>query len=612
MDAADEEHMGSDYNSDNAVQRVREAARIEEVIGECVSLKRVGPRLKGLCPFHGEKTPSFMVSPDRQTFHCFGCGEGGDVFSFVMKYHRLSFPEALQEMARRYHVSLPERRYSPAEQAAAEKRQAVYGANEKACALYHDFLLTDPRAAEARQYLEKRGIGRQVIEAYRLGFAPESWDFLVQHLARQRVTPEAAAGAGLIVAKERGGHYDRFRSRLLCPITDLTGKVVGFSGRITGDGQPKYLNTPESPVFDKSRCLFGLFQNRQAIRQARRCLVVEGNFDLLSLVQHGVENVVAPLGTALTLSHIRTLKGYADETILLFDGDAAGLKAALRAVPLFLGEQAEARVAILPAEHDPDTFIRQHGRKGLERHLERAMPLPEFVLARLVAEHGLTVTGKARILEEMRPVFETLGSDTLKRSVLLAQLAETLQLDAEQVARGFRESSGGSPRRPPATSEKAPAAGADTLPRHQRQILEFLILAPEYLHRFLEAGVEEVLTAPFAGGLLEHMRQLAEDGAEDGPERLLEELTGEAERRFVSGVLMQAADHIEGEGDGTMLEAVAAEQLAWLRRSLLLREREELTRQIVEAQGQNDDELLLVLLRRKMDCDREIDGGGCS
>ncbi|PKN47776.1 MAG: DNA primase, partial [Deltaproteobacteria bacterium HGW-Deltaproteobacteria-16] len=331
---------------EDTVQLIKDVVDIAEIIGEHVSLKRAGTNLKGLCPFHSEKTPSFTVNPERKTYHCFGCGEGGDVFSFMMNFHRLSFVEALKELARKYQIPLPEKPLNPQELEKAQKREALQSANEKAAELFHQLLLSDPTAQKAREYLGKRGIPEEITTEFRLGFAPDSWNFLVNTLPKQNITIEAAKEAGLIVPREKSGFYDRFRNRVMFPIVGLTGRVVAFGGRILDDGQPKYMNSPESPVFDKSRTLFGLYQNREYIRQAKNCLVVEGNFDLLSLAVHGVRNVVAPLGTALTQAHVRSLKGYTDEVILLFDGDQAGLKAAMRSVPLFLSEQVTARISV--------------------------------------------------------------------------------------------------------------------------------------------------------------------------------------------------------------------------------------------------------------------------
>ena len=276
-----------------------------------------------------------------------------------------------------------------------------------------------------------------MIAGFQLGYAPPGWDFLSNKVARSSITMAEAEEAGLLVRKERGGFYDRFRDRILFPISDLTGRIVGFGGRILEEGEPKYLNTPETLIFDKSRILFGLFQHRDAIRRKRQAVVVEGNFDLLALASYGMDNVVAPLGTALTQTQIRLLKGYADEVILLFDGDEAGIKAAMRAVPLFLAEQVAARVALLPAMHDPDSYIRAHGREGLEKYLMRALAILEFAFEHLRDKHGMGMTGKGKILEELQPFIQASESSPFQQSVLISEFSTKLGLDPDQVMRGF-------------------------------------------------------------------------------------------------------------------------------------------------------------------------------
>ncbi len=350
------------------VQEVKEAADILAIIGERVNLVKSGINYKGLCPFHSEKTPSFTVNPARQSYYCFGCGDGGDIFSFLMKYDNVSFPEALQEVARRYNIVLPDKRGNAADLALAQKTPLVCRPSiVPPPPATTTFCSRTRRPEQARKYLVDRGMTTEIIEEFVLGYAPDSWDFIGKQL--RKFPSDQLKEAGLVIEK-KGGHYDRFRRRILFPIFDINGRVTGFGGRIIGEGQPKYLNTDRTLLFDKGRTLFGLFQNKDAIRRQKQCLVVEGNFDLLALAAHGIRNVVAPLGTALTAQHVRKLKGYADEVILLFDGDNAGLKAALRAVPLFLDELIEARVAILPKDHDPDSYVRQFGKEGLLSHLE--------------------------------------------------------------------------------------------------------------------------------------------------------------------------------------------------------------------------------------------------
>ena len=284
------------------------------------------------------------------------------------------------------------------------------------------------------RYLLKRGVGADLQASFRIGYAPsvevEGWNFLGGRLSG--ADQKNAILAGLLVEKENGGSYDRFRDRILFPIMDISGRVCGFGGRIIGEGQPKYLNSPESEVFSKSRLLLGLYQQKEAIRRQNEVVLVEGNFDLISLVGHGCAHVAAPLGTALTREQLRLVKRFADKVTLLFDGDAAGMKAAERAVPLFLAEQISGRVAFLPEGHDPDTFVREKGLAELNRLLAQAVSLPEFALDRMIQEHGLTLDGKSRIVEALRPLVAAAASP-LQRSVFVSHFAEKLGMAPGQL-----------------------------------------------------------------------------------------------------------------------------------------------------------------------------------
>lgn len=589
--------MGGAYRQDrhDTVQRVKEAADIVEIIGEHVSLKRAGVNLKGLCPFHSEKTPSFTVRADRQTYHCFGCNEGGDVFSFMMQYHRMNFAEALKELARRYNVPLPEDAGSAEELAKAKQREALHAANERAAALYHDLLLHSPQAEAARRYLAERGIPAEFVSRFRLGYAPEQWDFLAKALAKEKIPPTIATEAGLLIAKDKGGHYDRFRQRVLFPIIGLTGRVVGFGGRILGEGSPKYLNSPESLIFDKGRTLFGLQQNREAIRQRKKCIVVEGNFDLLSLVVHGVGNVVAPLGTALTAAHVRTLRGYCDEAYLLFDGDSAGLKAAMRSVPLFLGEQLSAKVVVLPDGHDPDTFIRAHGAQGLTALLASAQSLPEFVFDALARQHGLEVEGKSRIVSELRAIIAAISDRDLQRTLFANHFAKKLEV-APAVLLG-NESAAKTAPSPVATPPRQPNR---TLTKNEEKLFGFLLVHPEHIAEFLAAGLEESIASDLGREILLAFKEAPTTAA--GPERILDLIQG-PEKSSLSRLLVTTpayADEVKNEA--------VQEMLAWLKKNSLRVKKERLLHDISTAHQSQDEALWLRLLAQKKELDEAIRG----
>jgi DNA primase len=601
--------MISSFEQKDAVQRVKDAAQIVDIIGECVSLKRAGANMKGLCPFHAEKTPSFMVNPARQSFHCFGCGEGGDVLNFMMKYYNLTFPETLKNLAQRYQITLPEKEFTSDDKRKAEKRQKLFDANERAARMYHEYLLNHPEAAKARDYLSEREIPQEMVSSFNLGYAPESWDYLRDKVSKSSITLAEAEEAGLLVRKDSNRFYDRFRDRILFPISELTGRVVGFGGRILGEGEPKYLNTPETLIFDKGRLLFGLFQNRDAIRKARQAVVVEGNFDLLALVTFGVKNVVAPLGTALTQAQIRLLKGYADEVILLFDGDEAGIKAAMRAVPMFLAEQVAARVALLPAMHDPDTYIRAHGKDGLEKFLVSALSILEFAFEHLKDKHGTGMTGKGKILEELQPLIQASGSSPFQQSVLISEFSNKLGLDPEQVMQGFktaeRKKTQIRPVRPGVEHEKEAKADISTqLSRKQAQLLEFLVFYPGFLKRFLEAGIEDILGEKSVGHILDVLQKLSEEEEVTGPEQLMEALPEGPERSYVSRLLISSP--FLGQDDQEVIGQMADEMLTWLVKYRFKKEITQLTSEIRAAQENRDSKLLEELLLRKAELDKYL------
>jgi len=584
----------SKLDNESAVQAVKAAADILEVVGEVVSLKKAGSNYLGLCPFHGEKTPSFTVNPARGFFHCFGCGSGGDALAFVMRYQNLSFWEAIKQLAGRYRIPLPEKELSPRERESASKKKLLYDLNERAARVYHHLLLSDPGAEQARQYLKKRRIPAETVKAFQLGYAPESWDFLLKKMGDSN--PELLVEAGLAVARESGGgFYDRFRNRVLFPIIGPSGQHLGFGGRTLGDDkqQAKYLNSPETQVFTKGRTLFGLFQSKDVIRRSKRALIVEGNFDLISLVAAGIKDVVAPLGTALTLQHIHALRGYAQQVVLLFDGDPAGIKAAIRAVPMFLSEKVEAKVVILPDGHDPDTFINTFGASALERSIAEASSLPEFVVGHLVTTHGLTLEGKGRIIEDLKPIIKAISDQDLQRSLFVAHFSQKLGLSPEQLQKAMAGpvATHGLTAMEEKIPPPVPIATPVSFSKTEEQLLSFLIVYPEYTNDFIEAGLFSALAQPAAVNIAKALAEIQQNCPGSGAERLLDTLAG-SERAFVSQQLIQVPCLPD-----TALEA--AEKILWLQENHRKERMRELTARINAAQQENDQELMLKLLVEK-------------
>jgi DNA primase len=349
------------------LQQIRDRIDLIDLISTYVSLSKAGQNYKGLCPFHSEKTPSFSVNPVRQMFYCFGCNVGGDAFTFLMKQEGMDFMEAVHELSQRTGVALPERRESVAKITSGLSRQRYFHLYQLAAAWYHRNLQESPEGQFARDYLDQRGINRESWSTFQVGYAPDGWNGLSKWLEQQAVKPEELIQAGLVVRKEnedgsRVSIYDRFRARVMFPIADPRGQILGFGGRVMQDGDsPKYLNSPETDLFFKGRSLYGLDKARQSATSAGRFYLVEGYFDVIALHQYGIANAVAPLGTALTSDHVNILRRLAPSVMLVFDGDAAGVGAALRTLDLFMNSGIEVRVLLLPAGEDPDTFIRKNG-----------------------------------------------------------------------------------------------------------------------------------------------------------------------------------------------------------------------------------------------------------
>ena len=416
----------------SAKEDIKRAADAVELIGQFVQLKKAGRNYVGLCPFHAEKAPSFTVSPERQTFHCFGCKKGGDIFTFWMEYHGATFPEALKDLGERYNVTIPEGIFSPAERQKAALRETLYKTNEKATAFFEETLGHSVKGKPGSNYLTKRSISYETVSEFRLGYAPAQWDGLVKFLRRQQWDQDLALKAGLIIPKKGGGYYDRFRGRLMFPIFDLRDRVVGFGGRVLDDSLPKYLNTPETPIFHKGESPYGLNASFRAIRERQRVVIVEGYMDFLALRSRGLNEVVASLGTALTAEHIRRLKGYAREAIIVFDSDEAGKAAVVKSLPLFLNEGLSAKAVVLPNGHDPDSFVNSKGLNPFLELLDLAPAMFDFFLDQKLPQKETDVESKVRALKEVLPVLSSLQNEA-QRALYARRLSEQLGIREEVV-----------------------------------------------------------------------------------------------------------------------------------------------------------------------------------
>ncbi len=405
-----------DSAMDDFVNRVRERSDIREVVSRYVTLNFKGGRYWACCPFHNEKTPSFTVSPDKGMFYCFGCHKGGNVFKFISLIENISYLDAIKLQAERLGIDLPSRKKTSAELKLEQKQKTLFKIMTLAQDFYHNNLVKTAAGETGRKYLEARGITSGVIEKFKLGYAPDSWDALTKVLQVRGFNDKDLFDAGIVSRKRNGaGVYDRLRGRVIIPINDINGNVVAFGGRIVDEGEPKYLNTPETEIFSKGKLLFGLDKANRAIISADCAVIVEGYLDAISLMSAGVENVVATLGTAFSDSHARLLTRYARRIILCYDSDEAGQRATIRALPMIQNAGAEVFVAIVPDGKDPDEFVRKHGKAAFEDLLKNALPFFDYKLQYIMSRVDIfSVDGKARALRELIPVLATIKDSSIQ------------------------------------------------------------------------------------------------------------------------------------------------------------------------------------------------------
>jgi len=487
---------------------------IVDVVSRYVQLKKGGANYLGLCPFHAEKTPSFTVSQSKQFYHCFGCGAHGNAIGFLMAYAGLGYVDALRDLAGSVGMQLPESRPRTREEAAREERVTGLGALlEQAMGFYRGEL---KKSARAIAYLKGRGLSGEIAARFRLGYAPDDWQGL--RAAFPEYDARGLVECGLVIDNE-GKRYDRFRDRIMFPIFSNRGTVIGFGGRVLGEGEPKYLNSPESPLFEKGRELYGLVQAREAIRSAGRALVVEGYMDVISLAQHGVGYAVATLGTATTPHHVSRLLRLADQVVFCFDGDTAGRKAAWRALevslPLAL-DHKPIRFLFLPQGEDPDSSIRAHGTEAFERAVRQAQTLSSFLLGELRAQADLaTPEGRSGLLAAARPHLQRTEAPGLRLQLVkeVAELARVSQEEAEQLL-GLVQPNAPRPR--PVVRRSAPLIASS----QERNLLCCVLVKPSLVDELEPALLDARATESAA---LEAIAQWAAEGGEMSQALLIEQ-----------------------------------------------------------------------------------------
>jgi DNA primase len=604
------------------LDEIRSRVDVVELVGRFVNLKKAGENWKGLCPFHTEKTPSFTVNPKRGIFHCFGCGVGGDAFSFLMRQDRLAFPEAVRILADRSGVELPKERSPEAE----SKLELLRRAMALAAQFYIDALWAE-EGAKARGYLERRGVDLEVARRFGLGWAPEGWNALLSCMAKQSIGEEQLVSAGLVVRRENApGFYDRFRGRVLFPIRDPQGRVVAFGGRGLGSEEPKYLNSPETPLYVKGQMLYALDVAREGMKQKNRAVVVEGYLDCLMAHQHGFTETVAALGTAFTAAQLSLLRRYAEEVVSVFDADAAGIKATSRLEEMLsdvmdirnLGwsvsrtgsfEKAEyfpIKVAVLPEGHDPDSLLRAEGAAGFQARLGAAQSILEFVLERTLGEEDLGTTRGRSAAHARVALLLSKVPNAEEATALAREAARRLGVDSTQLwieAQQLQGARGRGRLNRPADTQATSTEGAKAWPPPslaERDLMLLLLHMEEARATLLPYLEEGDLAHPGLRALLAALRQAPAGVA---PEALMAELPGEAERGLLAALLME-------QGQGADLHNQVTD---WQKRYDIRRRKKqirELSLAITQAQAKGDPVIASIEseLRKLQDQARAVRG----
>jgi len=512
---------------------------IVDVVGRYVQLKKGGINLMGLCPFHNEKSPSFTVSPAKQFYHCFGCGAHGSAIGFLMEYSGLSYVEAIKDLAQGIGVTVPDDRGDNPLRRDGPDVAALTGLMDRASKYFRDQLKASPEAVE---YLKGRGLTGQIAARYGMGYAPDEWNGL-QGVFGDEYAGKAVGDTGLTIDSDKGTRYDRFRGRVMFPIRSTRGAIIGFGGRVIGAGEPKYLNSPETPLFEKGRELYGLFEARQAIREAGRALVVEGYMDVVALAQHGVGHAVATLGTACTPAHVQKLIKQTDRIIFCFDGDAAGRRAAWRALENSLALTSDDKIfsfLFLPPEHDPDTYIREHGREAFESEEGRAKPLSVFLVEQLKAEVDLSVAeGRSGLIKAAEPHLQRISAPGLRLGLVkeFAALADMTPREVEGLADLKPQAS--ITRAPPPRVARTPVTPLD------KQMLWLLARLPALAR---DVAVEEARHAIPEDSLTRRVIETIEahEGI-DSPGALFEFFRGSEDEPEVADAVKRAMEEKEDE-----------------------------------------------------------------
>ena len=525
---------------EDIIESLRRQADIVEVVGSYVSLKRQGQNYTGLCPFHQEKTPSFVVSPAKQIYHCFGCGKGGNVYTFLMEHNGLSFQEAAENLAERCGVALPEEEVSPQQKRQEERTRRLRLINQWAMEIYQE-TLDSGVGAPGSKYFADRGVTADTIRQFRLGYAPDQWDFLAKRLLAKQVEEQELITLGLVTKQSSGSLTDRFRGRVMFPILDERDQAVGFGGRVIGQGQPKYLNSQETPLFHKGRVLYGLSAAKTAIRAQDQVIIMEGYMDVLAAYQNGVANAVASLGTSLTADQAKLLTYYTYRTIICYDGDAAGAAATLRGLDILDQQGCNVGIMRIPVGEDPDDFLKNHGREAFLELADKAHSLFAYKFMLNMEKHDKDeMSGKIAIIQATLPELAKVKS-AVARHGSITMMSDMLQFPEQAIRDELQRYFGGYQR----TGLTVPTEGPDLASRGAESIAQSIVMRSllqdaERQRDIEEAGGEALFAHPPAKDLYQTLTALLQAGYRDwNGDDLVTIVDREEERHWLTGILLE-------------------------------------------------------------------------
>ena len=575
---------------------VKNQGDIVRVVSDYVSLKKSGARYKACCPFHSEKTPSFTVHPGKGLFKCFGCNAGGSIFDFIMRIEGCGFPEAVRIVAQKSGIPIPIVEETEDHKKIAKERESILRLNQWASEFFSVQLNDSGEGARAREYVRSRGINDETAKQFQLGYAPDSWDALTNHLKGRGATIDELHDSGLAVLKDSGGFYDRFRARLMFPITDPQGRVIAFGGRVMGEGEPKYLNSPETIVYTKGRNLYGLSHSRNEIRNLGFAVLVEGYLDCIIPFQEGVLNIVASLGTALTDNQVRLLRRYMEQPqiVVNFDPDSAGQAATMRSIDVLLAEGFKVNILRMPTKQDPDAFVRAHGVGRFRELLKTTQSYIDYIIDTSIAAHDTTrPTGKVAAINAMLPHLARM-KDKVARADYAGQIADRLKVDSHILREELKRTA---TNRQPTLDQKRVRAAED-ITVGERQLLELMLASEDVRRAMISALTEDDYIELATGAIFAAVIEIDSTAVELQFENVIERLESESERELLPALFMSDLAWAGGDDFDTLLKK-ATEALSSLRRRRFERRLDAIQIEIGVAEKEQDADKVLELYKQK-------------